>query len=596
LNLSHTLKVKAGFGAAFAILLGAGVAATFQTFLWEGSADWVAHSWDVIERLDELARPQDPLRVRQLALELGALTVDDPAEHQRAEALIALAASREVALDQGIAGRMAELLQKMQTEERALLTVRIEKQRSIAVLTRKLSEVASALSFLLIVLAAWRTSIDARKRNLAERTLAAREEQYRQVVEMAGDIIYRTDRLGRFTFCNQTALTMLHLTEHELLGRSYVRMIAQDKRKEVERFYLRQFARRRKNSYCEFPIVDGHGRERWIGQNVQLLMEGANAIGFQAIAREITERKRAEYDLQKSRPFVERIAATTPGILYVYDLDQRRNVYSNREAVAVLGYKPEEVDSFSRGEMQHFHPDDIPAIENHHRGLRDAQDGEVRRIEYRARHAAGHWVWLAARDTPFERNSEGVVTRIVGIAHDVTDRRAARDKLAYEANFDALTGLANRRHFLTRLQGVLRRVSLEHGTAALCMLDIDLFKTINDRSGHSAGDEVLEALGNIVRGELRSNDLAGRLGGDEFAFILPDTDQDEAAEVAERIRERLGRMAIGTDGGAAPLSVTATFGVAEWHPKMDAKELMEAADRALYRAKSAGRNCVCVEV
>jgi len=184
----------------------------------------------------------------------------------------------------------------------------------------------------------------------------------------------------------------------------------------------------------------------------------------------------------------------------------------------------------------------------------------------------------------------------VGIAYDVTDRRAARDKLAYEANFDALTGLANRRHFLTRLQGVLRRVSLEHGTAALCMLDIDLFKTINDRSGHSAGDEVLEALGNIVRGELRSNALAGRLGGDEFAFVLPDTDHDEAAEVAERIRERLGRMAIGTDGGAAPLSVTATFGVAEWHPQMDAKELMEAADRALYKAKLAGRNRVCVEV
>jgi diguanylate cyclase (GGDEF)-like protein/PAS domain S-box-containing protein len=418
---------------------------------------------------------------------------------------------------------------------------------------------------------------------------------------MAGDIIYRTDHLGRFTFCNQTALTMLHLTEHELLGRSYVKMIRQDKRKEVERFYLRQFARRRKNSYCEFPIVDGHGRERWIGQNVQLLTEGANAIGFQAIAREITERKRAEYDLQKSRLFVERIAATTPGILYVYDLDQRRNVYSNREAIAVLGYKPEEVDSFSKCGFsdvttQHFHPDDIPAIESHYQGLRGAQDGEVRHIEYRARHAAGHWVWLAARDTPFERNSAGVVTRIVGIAHDITDRRAARDKLAYQANFDALTGLANRRHFLTRLQGVLRRVSMEHGTAALCMLDIDLFKTINDRSGHSAGDEVLEALGNIVRGELRSNDLAGRLGGDEFAFILPDTDHDEAAGVAERIRERLGCMAIGTGSGSGALSVTATFGVAEWHPQMDAKELMDAAYRALYNAKSAGRNCVCVEV
>jgi diguanylate cyclase (GGDEF)-like protein/PAS domain S-box-containing protein len=565
----------------------------------------------------ELARcREDLLRVRRLALNLQWLTVDDPDQQKRDEALRTLAASQAAALDKGlvsgaapgmmralddydraaIATRLAGVIQQMLIDERALLTVRIEKQRSIALMTRRLSGLASALSFLLILLGAWRASIDLKKRSLAERALAAREEQYRQVVEMAGDIIYRTDHLGRFTFCNQTALTMLHLTERELMGRSYLKMICQDKRQEVERFYLRQFVRRRKNSYFEFPVVDGHGRERWIGQNVQLLTEGGIVTGFQAIAREITERKRAEFDLHKSRLFVERIAATTPGILYCYDLDRRRNVYSNREVVSVLGYKPEEIESYSHFAAQHFHPDDVPAIQRHYDGLRHAHDGEVRRIEYRARHAGGHWVWLASRDTPFERDAEGVVTQIVGIAQDITARKAAQEKLAYQANFDALTGLANRHHFWTRLQGVLRRVSIEHGTASLCILDVDLFKTINDRSGHSAGDEVLEALGNIMRSELRSNDVAGRLGGDEFAFVLPETDHDEAARLAERIRERLGTIAFGMAGGSAPFSVTATFGVAEWRAEMDAKELMEAADRALYRAKSSGRNRVCVDV
>ena len=76
----------------------------------------------------------------------------------------------------------------------------------------------------------------------------------------------------------------------------------------------------------------------------------------------------------------------------------------------------------------------MPAIQSHYEGLRHTLDGEVRRIEYRARHASGHWVWLASRDTPFERNAEGLVTRIVGIAQDITARKAAQEKLAYQAN------------------------------------------------------------------------------------------------------------------------------------------------------------------
>jgi diguanylate cyclase (GGDEF)-like protein len=98
-----------------------------------------------------------------------------------------------------------------------------------------------------------------------------------------------------------------------------------------------------------------------------------------------------------------------------------------------------------------------------------------------------------------------------------------------------------------------------------------------------------------VRTELRSNDVAGRLGGDEFFLVLPGADRDEAARVAERIRSRLTTQAFGVTTGS-PFTVTATFGVAESQPELETREVMEAADRALYRAKSAGRNCVCVDV
>jgi diguanylate cyclase (GGDEF)-like protein len=241
-----------------------------------------------------------------------------------------------------------------------------------------------------------------------------------------------------------------------------------------------------------------------------------------------------------------------------------------------------------------FHPDDQGMIRAHREAMRHAADGEIRRLEYRARHSDGHWVWLSGRETAFERGPDGLVKQIVGISQDITARRATQDKLAYQASYDALTGLSNRRHFWTGLQAALGRAGIEHSRIAICLFDIDHFKNINDRFGHAAGDEVLEALGNLVRGVLRSTDIAGRLGGDEFCVALPRTDSNECARVAERIRERLCTMTFGMSSGA-PFTVTATFGVAESEPDVDAKELMEAADRALYRAKSEGRNRVMVD-
>jgi diguanylate cyclase (GGDEF)-like protein/PAS domain S-box-containing protein len=638
--LTGASKIKAGFGAGFALLLGICLAAVLQTREWEKSADAVARTNQVIERLEELsllskdaedaarryiALPERPdlarcreelSQAKEREGELENLVADSSAQgknmlvvrrliNQQADTIlrgIAPDASgdpedvrRALALldGAGLSSDLRAAILQMESEERSVLRDRTAWQERTVEASRILFVVASAFSLILIVIAGWRMSADQKKRGEVERTLAAREEQYMRVVELAGDIICRTDELGRFTFCNQAALTSLHFGQTEVIGRSYLKLIRQDKRRAAERFYQRQFARRQKNTYYELPLVDGHGHERWVGQSVQLVVEDEKITGFQAIAREITERKLAEIELQKSRNFVERIATTTPGILYVYDLVERRNVYSNREVITVLGYKPEEIRKMEELGQSFYHPDDQAVIEAHREALRHAQDGEVRRLEYRARHADGHWVWLSGQETAFERGADGLVKQIVGISQDITARKAAQDKLAYQANFDALTGLSNRHHFWTGLQSVLRRASIDHSVTALCLFDVDHFKDINDRFGHAAGDEVLEAIGNIVRAELRSTDIAGRLGGDEFCFALPRTDSNECARVAERVRDRLGTLAFGMNA-ETPFSVTATFGVAESEPDVNAKELMEAADRALYRAKSAGRNRVIV--
>jgi len=618
-----------------------------QTVEWEKSAHEVAHTNQVIQRLDELslqskdaedaarrfaatsgeldwAHCQEALSfAKEREGELENLVADSSAQRRnlvevrrlidrQADTILhgiapddagdaavsgnpegvrqALASLDEASLSSGL---RAAILQ-MESEERRMLRERTAWQERTVEVSRLLFLVASGVSLTLIVIAGWRMSADQKKHSEVERTLAAKEEHYRGVVELAGDIICRTDELGRFTFCNQAAFALLHFSQSEVIGRSWLKLIRQDKRRAAERFYHRQFARRQKNTYYELPLIDGHGSERWVGVSVQLVVEQGKIAGFQAIARENTERKLAEIELQKNRKFAERIATTTPGVLYVYDLIEHRNVYSNREVVSVLGYGSEEIRRMEESSQGFYHPDDRALIDAHREALRHVQDGEVRRLEYRVRHADGHWVWLSGQETAFERGADGLVKQIVGISQDITARKIAQDKLAYQANFDALTGLSNRHHFWIGLQSVLRRASIENTGTALCLFDVDHFKDINDRFGHVAGDEVLEAIGNIVRGELRSTDIAGRLGGDEFCFALPRTGTDECAHVAERIRDSLGTLTFGVSAGS-PFSVTATFGVAESEPDVNAKELMETADRALYQAKSAGRNRVMVD-
>ena len=160
-----------------------------------------------------------------------------------------------------------------------------------------------------------------------------------------------------------------------------------------------------------------------------------------------------------------------------------------------------------------------------------------------------------------------------------------------QALVDGLTGLANRRQCEDALAGELARVDRFGGPLAVVVADLDWFKDINDRYGHPAGDNVLREFGTLLGETLRDVDLAGRWGGEEFLLILPGTDLEGGAEVAERIRIALaGRMMLAVDG--TPIPVTASFGVAATPPAKTASDLFAAADAAMYEAKRMGRNRV----
>ena len=159
-----------------------------------------------------------------------------------------------------------------------------------------------------------------------------------------------------------------------------------------------------------------------------------------------------------------------------------------------------------------------------------------------------------------------------------------------QAVTDELTGLANRRRFLTQLDAEVARSRRSGSPLAIVLSDLDDFKQVNDKSGHEAGDRALRAFADILREVVRDVDLPVRLGGEEFAVLLPDTDLAGAANLAERIRAALEAAEI--ESGSEPIQVTASFGVSCFPLAVGAEELLVDADRRLYEAKRRGKNRV----
>lgn len=164
----------------------------------------------------------------------------------------------------------------------------------------------------------------------------------------------------------------------------------------------------------------------------------------------------------------------------------------------------------------------------------------------------------------------------------------ATETISRQAKTDELTGLHNRRSFNEIKMLALSAAQRHKHPLSLINIDLDHFKTINDTLGHCAGDLVLKEFATLLQTMVRGEDIAVRWGGEEFMILLPHADSNAAAALAERIRATFEQSM----SSAAPLTVTASFGVAQWQEGEDEEALIRRADAALYQAKHAGRNCV----
>ncbi len=324
------------------------------------------------------------------------------------------------------------------------------------------------------------------------------------------------------------------------------------------------------------PLPQSHGVSA-------LIALGTLATGH-VLGRATARREEAERRLRGSEERLRALLRDGSEVITVSEASGRIT-YISQAVAQVMGYFPDDIAG--RRLREYVHPDDLlGAAELHERVL--ASDGSTEHTaELRFRHADGEWRWHEV----VVRNMLGhpEVHGVIGHHRDVTERRAAQDRIAYAAAHDALTGLANGPTLTRDLERALAQGTRYQHRVGTLFLDLDGFKPVNDTYGHAVGDRLLTTIADVVRRSVRDTDSVGRLGGDEFGVVLSRVgSEDEAIAVARRI---IAGIESNSSVAGLKVDVGCSIGVALAFPGgSDAKTLLRHADAAMYRAKRRARN------
>ncbi len=299
----------------------------------------------------------------------------------------------------------------------------------------------------------------------------------------------------------------------------------------------------------------------------------------QAIAESVFSYS-ASHD-QQARVF-ETILSSTPDLAFTFDLDGRV-AYANQALIAALSLPRDQIVGKSFADLG------MPNVADLQREIQQViRTKQPYRCEIHHPTGSGAPAWHEYIFVPV-LNDEGVVEAIAGTGRDVTERKADARAVWEMANFDAVTGLPNRRLFWDRLEHDVKHARRIGARLALLFIDLDHFKEANDRFGHQVGDRILRLAAARIRSCVRETDTAARVGGDEFTVILQDLNDPKQVEaISEKIRQQLAEP-FGTGDEGAPIS--SSIGITLFpRDASTAEQLIKNADEAMYAAKSAGRN------
>jgi len=411
-------------------------------------------------------------------------------------------------------------------------------------------------------------------RETVERELRQSERRFKALVSNSADIIVVTDQAGILQYVSPAF--------ERILGRS-----ADSYRQESMNLFLHPDDRPRIAD--EFPPLladpsrvlrtvlrgqDARGAWRHFEATITNRLEDPDVRGIVGNLHDITELREAH---ERFRSAFE----NAPIGMAMTDLEGNI-IRANPALGEIVGRTPEHLVGLGVNDLSH--PDD-----------RESSVAELRhfvstgsagyQIEKRYMHLAGHEVWVAV-SVSCVRDEEGQPLYLIGQVADITERRALRERLAYAAIHDTLTGLPNRELFMDRLDVALRRATRDRQEVAVIFLDLDRFKLINDSLGHEVGDQVLGAVADRLSTAMRASDTLARFGGDEFTVLCEDiNDESDCVEVAQRLVMAMGQPLALQSG---EVFVTLSVGIALSHAGGTGADMLRNADVAMYRAKDRG--------
>jgi diguanylate cyclase (GGDEF)-like protein/PAS domain S-box-containing protein len=417
-------------------------------------------------------------------------------------------------------------------------------------------------------------------------SLESAEQRYRKLVDIAPDAIF-VHADWRIALVNPAMLRLFRaLRPDQLLGHDVLELIAPASREAVRERVRRLYESAQSVQLKEVEYMRCDGTLfRGEVTAVSFTFDGRPAV--QVVARDVTERKNAELALRRSEERFRSLTELSSDWYWEQDEALRFTyvspgfeVRSKHDPALVLGKRRWDFDNV------------IPETGTweDHRELLEARK-PFRDFEQITVRADGTRVHISSSGEPVY-DEAGAFRGYRGVSSNISVRKAAEERLEQLAQFDAVTGLANRNLLRERLEHAIVQSRRRRRGAGVLYVDLDGFKLVNDTHGHHVGDELLRHVGRRLQDCVRRDDTVSRLGGDEFAVVIADLARpDDAALVAQKF---LDAFSAPFDLGGRETFITASIGVATFpNDGESAEALLKCADIAMYRAKESSRNAFC---